>query len=311
MRLASSNANWVGWATFGGEVTGKSAWSAVMAGVEGVDMDAIELLRADHVAVLRLLEELERVPEDGRPVTPDDLPARGQLVTQLVMAESAHEALEEEFFWPSVRRLLAEGQELAGPAVEQEQSAKRTLAELDRVEPGEPRFEQLVSRIIADAREHIAYEENQVWPVVRERINRSELDELGRKMAGARKAAPTRPHPHTPPTPGALKTVGAAAAAVDRIRDMVTHRQGDAIRLPAAPPPTPAATPSAGRAASGGRGDADRPSGAIRLLVPALTLVLIIVAVRRRRSTAARRLRAHTVPETRSSTPSSDLPNTW
>jgi hypothetical protein len=48
--------------------------------------------------------------------------------------------------------------------------------------------------------------------------------ELGEKIAGGKKSAPTRPHPHTPPSPGALKTAGPVAAAADKARDAVTGR---------------------------------------------------------------------------------------
>ena len=49
-------------------------------------------------------------------------------------------------------------------------------------------------------------------------------DELGTKIAEGKKTAPTRPHPHTPPSPGALKTAGPVAAAADKARDAVTGR---------------------------------------------------------------------------------------
>jgi hemerythrin-like domain-containing protein len=184
-------------------------------------MDAITLLHQDHVEVLAMLDELERAPVDGRPVVSA---ACKQLVTELVMAESAHEAIEEQYFWPSVRHWLEEGRDVAAPAVEQEQAAKQVLQEL---EVGDPKFEALVSQTIADAREHIAYEEREVWPIVQQRMAQSELDELGEKMTTAKKAAPTRPHPHTPPKPGVLKTAGVAAAAVDKMRDTAAGRGKD------------------------------------------------------------------------------------
>jgi hemerythrin-like domain-containing protein len=189
-------------------------------------MDAITLLREDHIKVLAMLDELERGAASGRSATPKDNAARKRLVTELVMAESAHEAIEEEFFWPSVQHWLKEGRQLAGPALEQEQAAKRVLQELDKLEPGDSGFEILLRRVIADAREHIAYEEHEVWPAA-QRMARSELEELGKKMAIAKKAAPTRPHPHTPPKPGVLKTAGLAAAAVDKMRDAATGRGKD------------------------------------------------------------------------------------
>ena len=186
-------------------------------------MDALALLREDHIKVLAILDELDVKSWSG---PAKDHADRKRLVTELVMAESAHEAIEEEFFWPSVQHWLEEGRQLAAPALEQEQAAKRALQELDKLEPGDPGFDTLLARVIADAREHIAYEEREVWPSV-QRMARSELEQIGKKMAIAKKAAPTRPHPHTPPKPGVLKTAGVAAAAVDKVRDAVTGRGKD------------------------------------------------------------------------------------
>jgi Hemerythrin HHE cation binding domain len=246
-------------------------------------VDALALLREDHLAVLAMLDTLERTPDDGRPATPDDLAARRQLVTDLVIAESAHEALEEEFFWPSVRHWLPEGNELATPALAQEQSAKQLLAELDKLDAADPTFERLVARIIDDGRAHIRYEETEVWPVVRDRIARSELEELGRKMAAGRKVAPTRPHPRTPPKPGVLKTAGVAAAAMDRLRDVATRRHATGV-IPS-PPPARAGTTGQDRGNDPtGRDQRDQPGMLTRALVGVVTLVLVVVAVRRRRA---------------------------
>jgi hemerythrin-like domain-containing protein len=186
-------------------------------------MDAITLLREDHIKVLTLLDELET---KSRSAPLKDSADRKRLVTELVMAESAHEAIEEQFFWPSVQHWLKEGRQLAAPALQQEQAAKRVLQELDKLELGDTGFETLLARVISDAREHIAYEEREVWPRA-QRIARSELEQIGKRMALAKKAAPTRPHPHTPPKPGVLKPAGAAAAAVDKMRDAATGRGKD------------------------------------------------------------------------------------
>lgn len=182
-------------------------------------MDAITFLREDHVKVLAMLDELEKPP--------GDLAARKQLVTELVMLESAHEAVEEQYFWPSVQHWLDGGTKLATPALEQENAAKPVLQELEKMDADDPRFETLVSRIIADGREHIAYEEREVWPVMQQRMASDAMEELGKKMALAKKMAPTRPHPHTPPMPGVLKTAGVGAAMVDKLRDAATGRGKD------------------------------------------------------------------------------------
>jgi hypothetical protein len=187
-------------------------------------MDAIEFLRADHVRVLDMLTRLEQGPPAGTSAVADDKSVRRDLVTELVIAESQHEAVEEEYFWPAVRQQVPTGERMAEQALKQEQAAKHILDKLDKASPDEPEFEQLISKVIEDGRAHIAYEQDTVWPVVRDSLSQKDLDELGEKMAKAKKAAPTRPHPHTPPSPGVLKTVGAAAAAADKVRDAATGR---------------------------------------------------------------------------------------
>lgn len=184
-------------------------------------MDALTLLRDDHREVLAMLEELERQPTDG---TSDERADRKRLVTELIMASSAHEAVEEQYLWPSVVHWLEEGRDLAAPALEQEQQAKTMLDRLEKLEPGHADFESLVGEVINDTREHIAYEENEVWPMLRDRLAPGVLDEIGDKMALAKKAAPTRPHPHTPPNPSVLKSAGVAAAAADKVRDALSGR---------------------------------------------------------------------------------------
>lgn len=57
--------------------------------------------------------------------------------------------------------------------------------------------------------------------------------ELGEKLEQARKIAPTRPHPDTPPTPTVQKTVGVGAAIIDHVRD-TPQRSGP--RQSAGPP---------------------------------------------------------------------------
>jgi hypothetical protein len=46
-------------------------------------------------------------------------------------------------------------------------------------------------------------------------------------MQEAKKTAPTRPHPRTPSSPGALKATGPVAAAADKARDAMTNRGTD------------------------------------------------------------------------------------
>ena len=68
-------------------------------------MDALTFLRQDHKSVLGMLEVLDDAPS-GSGATSSGLDT---MVTNLVIAESQHEAIEEQFFWPAVRELLETG----------------------------------------------------------------------------------------------------------------------------------------------------------------------------------------------------------
>ncbi|WP_433634665.1 hemerythrin domain-containing protein [Nocardia sp. CA-120079] len=83
-------------------------------------MDALTFLRNDHESVLGMIELLERGSGDGEIETR----TRSDLATSLVIAASQHEAVEEQFFWPAVRRTLAEGDKLADTAIQQEDLAR-------------------------------------------------------------------------------------------------------------------------------------------------------------------------------------------
>jgi hemerythrin-like domain-containing protein len=188
-------------------------------------MDAIEFLRNDHENVLGMMRRLEESPTAVPGSSDDVAETRHRMATELVVAESQHEAVEEQFFWPTVRDTVPGGKQLAARAQEQESEAKKLLDTLDKTAPSDPQFEQLIDQVIRDGREHIEYEQNSVWPKVREALSQEELDELGDKMAKAKQAAPTRPHPQTPSTPGAQKTAGPMAALMDRVRDALSGRR--------------------------------------------------------------------------------------
>jgi hemerythrin-like domain-containing protein len=190
-------------------------------------MDAITLLREDHQKVLGMFDRLESGPSVLTGADEEQLRARGELVTEMIIAESQHEAVEEQYFWPAVRDALPDGDTLAQHATDQEQEAKHLLQELEWQRPGQAEFEKLVETFISSARRHIGYEQDEVWPALQAALSQEQLVELGEQMAEAKQSAPTRPHPHTPPNPGVQKTVGAAAAKVDSARDSVMGRGRD------------------------------------------------------------------------------------
>ena len=186
--------------------------------------DVFEVLSEDHAEVKYMLTVLEETPGQSAGAAAEVLDARKQLAEQLVIESSRHEAAEEQYFWPTVRERLDDGDQLADKAIGQESQAKQVLAKIDKLEASDPEFDRLIVEFIPAARRHIEFEETKVWPGLRQALTGEQAHELGGKLQKAKEHGPTRPHPRTPANPAVLKAAGPAVAAADRLRDAAIGR---------------------------------------------------------------------------------------
>lgn len=186
--------------------------------------DAFTVLSTDHADVKSMLDVLGSTPGHAAGASDAVLTARKGVAEQLVIASSAHEAAEEQYFWPAVRERLPDGDALADQAISQEGRAKEVLARLDKLDAADAEFDQLIAEYTPAALAHIEFEETRVWPGMRQALNAQESVDLGEKISAAKAKGPTRPHPNTPASPGVLKAAGPAVAAVDKLRDAVSGR---------------------------------------------------------------------------------------
>jgi hypothetical protein len=187
------------------------------------DHDALVVLTRDHNQVKALQEQLGTLPSHATGGSTAQMSRRKSIVDMITVKLSQHEAVEEEYFWPAVRKVMPDGDRWADEAIEQEQQGRNTLTALGKLEPDTDEFDELVEKLVLLLRKHVAYEET-LFLQLKSVMPDDERRELGEKLLTAKKLAPTRPHPHTPAKPAVLKTVGAAAAAVDKVRDTVGDR---------------------------------------------------------------------------------------
>jgi hemerythrin superfamily protein len=187
------------------------------------DHDALVVLTRDHNQVKALQEQLGTLPSHATGGSTAQMSRRKSIVDMITVKLSQHEAVEEEYFWPAVRKVMPDGDRWADEAIEQEQQGRNTLTALGQLEPDTDEFDELVEKLVLLLRKHVAYEET-LFLQLKSVMPDDERRELGEKLLTAKKLAPTRPHPHTPAKPAVLKTVGAAAAAVDKVRDTVGDR---------------------------------------------------------------------------------------
>ncbi|MBO0714835.1 MAG: hemerythrin domain-containing protein [Acidimicrobiales bacterium] len=186
------------------------------------------VLGRDHSRVKALLEQLEAIPGRSRGGTERHVSRRASILDLITVELSGHEALEEQYLWPVVRRALPSGDEAAELALTQEQEGKDTLSLLGKLGGQSADFDPLVERLALLLRRHVAHEDR-VFLELRARMSEPERESLGLRIASGKPKAPTRPHPHAPSSPGALKVAGAGAAALDRARDALGSRPAERL----------------------------------------------------------------------------------
>jgi hemerythrin superfamily protein len=171
--------------------------------------DAVQLLTADHAEVETMFRQLETLPEGA---------SNDELVQSVVRELSVHAVIEEQVMYPVMRKALPDGETLVQEAIDEHQEVKETLAAIEKAgSPGDVR--PLLEQLIADVRHHVDEEETELFPKLRASIGKVELQEMGGKLAAAKKTAPTHPHPHAPNTPPGNIVGGGAAAVIDKVRD--------------------------------------------------------------------------------------------
>jgi hemerythrin-like domain-containing protein len=181
--------------------------------------DVFDVLSKDHNEVKEMLAQLEK-EQPGPDAAKAKLARRKEMVDKLITEESRHEAVEEMFFWPAVRDKLRDGDKLADTAIGQEDEGNEVLSKLDKLDAGNPEFEKLLSEFVKAGREHIEFEETQVWPNMRKALSKQEASEMGKQIQEGKKTAPTRPQPgHTPGQGKGKNRPGAEAASGGKTRD--------------------------------------------------------------------------------------------
>jgi hemerythrin superfamily protein len=118
---------------------------------------AIALLKKDHDTVKDLFDKFEKA--GGRA-------AKQKIVKQALTELRIHAVLEEELFYPAVRKPV--GKDIMNEADEEHHVAKVLIAELDGMDGREDHYDAKFTVLAENVRHHIKEEENEVFPKAKE-----------------------------------------------------------------------------------------------------------------------------------------------
>jgi hemerythrin superfamily protein len=167
--------------------------------------DAIVLLKNDHKDVEKLFKQYEKLGDSA-------YVSKRKLVDQIIEKLSVHAAIEEQHFYPAVRTASEDLEDTVLEGLEEHHVVKWTLSELTDLPPTDERFHPKVTVLIESVRHHVAEEEEDLFPEVRQALGRKALVELGDVLEQAKTVAPVQPYPEAPDTPPANLVVAPVAA---------------------------------------------------------------------------------------------------
>jgi hemerythrin superfamily protein len=124
---------------------------------DALDQDAIELLMADHRRVARLFAEFHALKEEG------SNEAKSSLVARICQELTVHTAIEEEIFYPAVRREI-EDDALMDEALVEHAGAKQLIAQLLAADPDDDLYDAQVTVLGEQIDHHVEEEEGSMFP---------------------------------------------------------------------------------------------------------------------------------------------------
>jgi len=172
--------------------------------------DVIQLLEAQHLEIKRLFAAtLESRAEE-----------RERAFFELRRLLAVHETAEEELIHPQARSMLSDGSAIVDERLNEEQSAKQVLTELEDLSVDSDEFTTKLSALRDAVVEHAEHEEHDEFNVLRAEFPQADAERLANAVALAESIAPTRPHPNVN-TPSENILIGPFAAMLDRARDAI------------------------------------------------------------------------------------------
>jgi hemerythrin superfamily protein len=133
------------------------------------------MIRMDHTHVMVTFHQFEA---DTAPRT------KKALVNTACVALEIHAQLEEEIFYPAVRRVVTDPV-VIDKSVPEHAEMKRLIAKLRGMEPTDADYDRTFMELMRDVMHHVADEETVLLPAA-ERMLADEIEELGAQMTKRR-----------------------------------------------------------------------------------------------------------------------------
>jgi hypothetical protein len=144
-------------------------------------VDALELLKTDHDKVKNLLAELESTTERG-------VRTREELFATIKGELTVHEVIEEEIFYPELKT-HPRAKDIVLEGYEEHNVVDTLMRELEETPVDDETWGPKAKVMQENIEHHIEEEEGDMFKAARQVFEKSELDDLGRRMEQRKQSA--------------------------------------------------------------------------------------------------------------------------
>jgi hemerythrin superfamily protein len=175
-------------------------------------MDPIKLIKQDHLAVKTLFRDFGRAGKRAE---------RQAIAEQIIEELSVHASVEEQLLYPLLRQNDERREPAVLDALEEHHAAKLILAELDKMDVDDERYDAKMHVVESTVTLHIEEEERELLPRLLRLLDRDQAEALAQDIVRLKQAVPDHPHPMAPDTPPAGLVAGMVAKVGDAAKDVM------------------------------------------------------------------------------------------
>jgi hemerythrin superfamily protein len=136
------------------------------------EVDAIQLLKADHAEAKKLFAEFEKLSKAHAPAN-----RREAIASEVCTMLTVHTTIEEEIFYPAARDALGRERDLLDEAAVEHASAKDLIEQIRSASPDDEMFDAKVKVLGEYVMHHVKEEQNELFPKLKGKMDLREVGE--------------------------------------------------------------------------------------------------------------------------------------
>ena len=142
----------------------------------GVQMNALDLLTEDHQKVRQLFQQVQQIRDNDE---------KKEVFDQIDTELAVHAEIEESIFYPALEE-HDDLREMVREAREEHEQVEQLLLEIEDLATEDTDFTPQLAELEETVEHHVAEEEEEMFPKVREIFDKAALEQLGKELASAK-----------------------------------------------------------------------------------------------------------------------------